>query len=204
MPGKEIRQGGGGKEGERLTLPALPLGLHTPTQGWGGGAWGSQVVSAGGERTRAPLNASHSTRSPVGGRTDTGTYGRMEQCHGEAEPPPHPVLSPGHLGTPQCHQHALPSPCCHILRQEGCCWHPEPCRTCGVGCHRVTAGNGDSRHWGCPRGGTTSSCPQRSEDSPCTSTGLSTMHWCPAPRPSTKYWVPVPHPMSHYCPSTQC
>lgn len=196
---REGNSSGRGREGggaPHTSSPSARPSHPNPGMGGGvGGAWGSQVVSAGGERMRAPLDASHSTCSPVGGRTDTGTYGRMEQCHGEAKPPLHPVLSPGQRGdpsVPSAHQHALLSPCCHILRQEGCCWHPQPCRTCGLGCHRVTAGNGDSRHRGCPRGGTTSSCSQCPEDSPCTSTGLSTVHWCPAPWPSTRYWVPVP------------
>ena len=245
MPGKEIRQGGGGKEGERLTLPALPLGLHTPSPGWVGGCWGGGGVGvpggvshkgAGGEGM-GPLSPSQCvplrcapTCSPTGGHTDMGTYRRMGQCHGEAAPPHththiHHVLSPGHRGDPP-----VPSACPAVTLLS----HPEAGRMllapgalqdpqAGMS-HRVTAGHGDSGHRGCPRGGTTSSCPQCPEHGPCTSIGLSTMHWCPVPEPSSKYWVPVPSIGSHchvfgptatylvplprigsqYCPSTRC
>lgn len=182
----------------------------------------------------APLSASHcAAPRPAAPRVDTQTWGHTDGWGNVMVKQPPPIHT--HTHTMSCRQGTVgtppvPSACPAVTLLS----HPEAGRMllapgalqdpqAGMS-HRVTAGHGDSGHRGCPRGGTTSSCPQCPEHGPCTSIGLSTMHWCPVPQPSSKYWVPVastgsqcqvlgptakywvPVPCigSQYCPSTRC
>lgn len=175
MPGKEIRQGAGG--GERLTLPSLPLGLHTlpgpaPAPGVPGvpGSLGPRLEqveqgrdSAGGRSPPRHLSAPARThpcapsphQAPTDGRMDGRTDGAMSR---RSEAPTLCPIPVAHWG-PRAVPAVTPlSPCCHVL-QQGAAGTRCSRGDWGPGCHRVAVSPG-SGAWGCSARGQTGPAPR--------------------------------------------
>lgn len=213
MPGKEIRQGAGG--GERLTLPSLPLGLHTPpgpapAPGVPGvpGSLGPRLEQveqgwdwAGGRSPPRHLSAPAQPhpcapsphQAPTDGRTDGWTDRRS---HGTAKRRTRALSHPrSPVGTPR-------SPCCH----PAVTLPPPRCHPAATCCSRALLapgvpmgiGDRDVTVWRCPPAVGPGAAPpgdkraQHPEAGPCTGAESQCQVLVPSASGRSQSRVPVP------------